>query len=218
MADFKLILGNKNYSSWSLRPWIAMRHTGIEFDEEVIPLFSDGYKAVILEHSGAGRVPILHHGDRTIWDSSSILDYIAFLHPNRRLWPEDPGARAHARSVSAEMHSGFAALRGALPMNVRRPPSPVTLEKPVREDIARVSAVWREALERYGGDEGPFLYGRFTNADAMYAPVVSRFETYAIEIDPVLRSYMDAVLSLPAFVQWRKAAAAEPWVIDRVEI
>ncbi|MGQ9371358.1 glutathione S-transferase family protein [Azospirillum sp. ST 5-10] len=213
MTDFTLVLGNKAYSSWSLRPWLALRHLGASFDEVVIPLRRPDTKARILEHSPAGKVPVLKHGGRTVWESLAILEYLAELFPGAGLWPDEPEARARARAVAAEMHAGFAALRKALPMDLKERHPGLTFAADVQADIARVQAIWRDARDRFG-DGGPFLFGRFGNADAMYAPVVTRFATYGVTLDPVCRAYADAVLALPALRDWTAAARQEPWTID----
>jgi len=193
VSDLKLIIGNKNYSSWSLRPWIALKMFDIEFDEELIP-FHDmaAFHQMIARYSGAKRVPVLLHQERVIWDSLSILEYLADLFPQHNLWPQDRAARGHARSISAEIHSGFFALRGALPMNLHREIENYPLTPDVQADVARVTEIWREARSAFGGD-GVFLYGDFSNADAMYAPVVSRLHTYGVRVEADIRDYMDAV-------------------------
>lgn len=216
MADLTLVIGNKNYSSWSLRPWLALRHAGFEFDEVVIPLYENGSKAEILKHSASGRLPALKHGDLTVWDSLSICEYAAELRPEAGLWPDDRAARAVARSVSSEMHTSFAAMREHMPMNIRSR-FPGEGRKPgVKEDIDRVAALWRQCRSRYGAD-GPFLFGRFTIADAMYAPVVTRFRTYEVALGEVEQTYADAIWALDAMKEWAKAAADEPMVIDSAE-
>jgi glutathione S-transferase len=212
VAAFTLVVGNKNYSSWSLRPWLAMREAGIAFDEVVIPLYRPGSKAAILAHSPAGKVPVLRHGDRVVWDSLAIMEYLAETLPDGALWPEDPAARALARCISAEMHAGFQALRGGMPMSLREQLPGQERSDTVAADIARVTAIWRDCRERFGGG-GPFLFGGFTIADAMYAPVATRFRTYAVELDPVCQAYADTILALPSFLEWQAAAEEEPWVI-----
>ena len=212
MAAFTLVIGNKNYSSWSLRPWLAMRQAGIAFDEVVIPLYRPESKAALLAQSPAGKVPVLRHGDRVVWDSLAIMEYLAEALPGAGLWPDDPAARALARCVSAEMHAGFQALRGGMPMSLREHLPGQGRSDAVAADIARVTAIWRECRERFG-EPGPFLFGRFSIADAMYAPVATRFRTYAVELDPVCRKYADAILALPSFLEWQAAAEEEPWVI-----
>jgi glutathione S-transferase len=207
MAKLRLILGNKNYSSWSLRAWLAASFSGEPFDEHVIPLGTPETREQILRHSPSGRVPALVDGELVIWDSLAIFEYLAERHPS--LWPADRAARARARSVTAEMHSGFQALRANMPMNVRRSSPGVGRAPGVAEDIARVVEIWRECLQRSGG---PFLFGARTLADAAYAPVVSRFRTYAVEVDAGARAYLDTISNLPEMKSWAAAAAAEPWI------
>jgi glutathione S-transferase len=213
----RLIIGNKNYSSWSLRPWIAMKVAGIAFEEEVISLDAGDFKARVGEISGTGKVPALADGEVRIWESLAILEYLAEKFPAARLWPADPGARAHARAVAAEMHAGFLPLRRHLPMNMWRPVKRRELTPEVVANVRRIDAMWTDCRMRFGAD-GAFLFGRFGAADAMYAPVVSRFHTYGVEVGPIARAYMDAVMSLPAWVQWRAAALAEPWVLAEDEV
>jgi glutathione S-transferase len=212
-----LVIGNKNYSSWSLRPWLAMRAAGIAFEEMVIPLDEPETKALILDHSPAGKVPILVDGPVTVWESLAILEYIAEAYPESRLWPEDRAARAHARAISAEMHAGFGALRDACPMNLRKRFACRDRGGQVARDVERIQAMWLDCRQRFGAD-GPFLFGTFSAADAMYAPVVSRFHTYSIPVDGVVQAYMGAVMGLPAFNEWRRAALAEPWTLLHDEV
>jgi glutathione S-transferase len=214
---FRLIIGNKNYSSWSLRPWIALKAAGIDFDEVVIPLYRDDSKPRLLAYSPAGKVPVLIDGDVTVWESLAILEYASEKFPAAGLWPADASARSHARAISAEMHAGFAALRGACPMNCRRPANPRDLSPEVEQDIRRIDSMWSDCRARFG-EGGPFLFGRLTAADAMYAPIVLRFATYAIEVSPASRSYMVAVAALPAMREWAAAALAEEWVLPHVEV
>jgi glutathione S-transferase len=213
----KLVIGNKNYSSWSMRPWLALRANHIAFEEIFIPLYTgDAAKKRILGFTHSGKVPVLLDGDITIWDSLAIIEYAAERFPQTRLWPEDPASRAHARSISAEMHSGFAALRKECGMNLHRPVGGITLSTDARADIARVQQIWIECRERYGAS-GPFLLGAFGGADAMFAPVVHRFRTYAIEVAPEVRDYMHTMMSLPAFQEWTSAGLAETLLIERFE-
>jgi glutathione S-transferase len=212
VAAFTLVVGNKNYSSWSLRPWLAMREAGIAFDEVVIPLYRPESKAAILAQSPAGKVPVLRHGDRVVWDSLAIMEYLAETLPDAALWPRDPAARALARCLSAEMHAGFPALRGGMSMSLREHRPGQGRSDAVAADIARVTAIWRDCRARFG-ERGPFLFGGFTIADAMYAPVATRFRTYAVELDPVCQAYADTILALPSFLAWQAAAEEEPWVI-----
>jgi glutathione S-transferase len=213
----KLVIGNKNYSSWSMRPWLALRATGIAFEEVVIPLYTGAAdKQRILNFSHSGKVPVLIDGDVTIWDSLAIIEYLAERFPESKLWPEDRASRAHARSISAEMHSGFAALRNECGMNLHRPVGAIALSDDARADIARIQQIWIECRKRHGR-AGPFLFGSFGGADAMFAPVVHRFRTYAIATAPEVRDYMAAMMSLPAFQEWTRAGLAETLVIDKFE-
>jgi glutathione S-transferase len=215
--SLRLVIGNKNYSSWSMRPWLALRANGIAFEEVFIPLYTgEADKARIIGFSRSGKVPILIDGDVTVWDSLAIIEYLAERFPATRLWPEDRAARAHARSIAAEMHSGFAALRNECGMNLHRPVSAVALSADARADIARIKQIWTECRARYG-KSGPFLFGAFGAADAMFAPVVHRFRTYAISVAPEVQAYMDTMMALPAFAEWTKAGLAETIVIDRFE-
>ena len=213
----KLVIGNKNYSSWSMRPWLALRANNIAFEEVFVPLYTgDADKQRILAVTRSGKVPALVDGDITVWDSLSIIEYLAERFPQSRLWPEDRASRAHARSISAEMHSGFMALRNECPMNLHRPVKAVALSDDARANIARVQQIWSECRQRYGSS-GPFLFGAFTGADAMFAPVVHRFHTYAIEVTPVATDYMKAMMAQPAFQEWTRAGLAETIVIERFE-
>jgi glutathione S-transferase len=213
----KLVIGNKNYSSWSMRPWIALRASNIAFEEVFIPLYTGtANKEKILSFSRSGKVPVLVDGDVTVWDSLAIIEYAAERFPEARLWPQDRASRAHARSISAEMHSGFVALRNECGMNLHRPVKAIALSDDARANIARVQQIWTECRERYG-KAGPFLFGAFSGADAMYAPVVHRFLTYAIEIVPEAKAYMETMTALPAFQEWTRAGLAETLVIERFE-
>jgi glutathione S-transferase len=217
MSKLHLIIGNKNYSSWSLRPWLALSMAGLPFNETVIPLDLPDSKEKILAHSPAGRVPILYHGRLVIWESLAILEYLAETFPEKKLWPAGKAARAIARAIAHEMHAGFSALRNACPMNLRRPVRPVPLSDEARADIARIEAVWRRCRQQFGKG-GPFLFGRFSVADAMYAPVATRFETYACDVAEDTRDYMKAVLNTEAFLAWKEAALQEPWTIAADEV
>jgi glutathione S-transferase len=213
----KLVIGNKNYSSWSMRPWLALRANNIAFEEIFIPLYTgDADKARILGFTDSGKVPALIDGDVTIWDSLSIIEYLAERFPDARLWPEDRASRAHARSISAEMHSGFAALRNECGMNLHRPVGAIPLSADARANVARIQQIWAECHARYG-KFGPFLFGTFGAADAMFAPVVHRFRTFAIEVAPEARYYMDAMMSLPAFQEWTRGGLAETLTIEKFE-
>src|SRR6266446_3103926 len=177
----QLIIGNKNYSSWSLRPWIAMRSAGIEFTEQVISLDDPDFKRTVHAISPAGKVPALADDGANVWESLAILEYLAEKFPAAGLWPSDPAARAHARAIAAEMHAGFVALRRECPMNFWRPVKGRALSPEAKANVERIDAMWTDARRRFGAG-GPFLFGRFGAADAMYAPVVARFSTYAIEV------------------------------------
>jgi glutathione S-transferase len=213
----KLVIGNKNYSSWSMRPWLALRANDITFDEVFIPLYTgDADKRRILDFTHSGKVPALIDGDVTIWDSLAIIEYAAERFPEAQLWPADRAQRAHARSISAEMHSGFMALRNECGMNLHRPIRAVALSAAAQADIARIQQIWIECREAYG-KFGPFLFGAFGAADAMFAPVVHRFRSYAIAVAPEAQAYMDTMMSLPAFREWTRAGLAETLVIDKFE-
>jgi glutathione S-transferase len=213
----KLIIGNKNYSSWSMRPWLALRAKDIEFEEVFVPLYAgEAAKQRILSFTHSGKVPVLIDGDITVWDSLAIVEYLAERFPRATLWPEDRARRAHARSISAEMHSGFTALRAECSMNLHRPIRAIALSAEARADIARVQQIWIECCERYG-KLGPFLFGAFGAADAMFAPVVHRFRTYAIRVEPEVQAYMETMMSLPAFQEWTRAGLAETLIIERIE-
>ena len=211
-----LIIGNKNYSSWSFRPWLAMRVAGIAFAETVISLDAPDFKARLTALSGAGKVPVLIDGEARIWESLAILEYLAEKFPAAGLWPAAPAARAHARAISSEMHAGFSSLRRRLPMNVWRPVIPRALDE-AAADVARIDAIWSECRARSGAG-GPFLYGAFGAADAMYAPVVWRFHTYGVEVSAAARDYMRVHMALPAWAEWREAAIREPWVLPHDEV
>jgi glutathione S-transferase len=212
-----LIIANKNYSSWSLRPWLAMKVAGVAFEETLISLEASDFKTRVNAFGGAGRVPMLIDGDIRIWESLAILEYLAEKFPAAHLWPTDERARAHARAIAAEMHSGFLPLRRHLPMNIRRPVKPRGLDEAVAANVARIDAIWNECRTQFGSG-GPFLYGGFGAADAMYAPVAWRFHTYAVEVSAAARAYMNAVMALPASLEWREAARREPWVLPHDEV
>ncbi len=215
MSELTLVIGNKNYSSWSLRPWLAMKVAGIPFAEHRIPLYGPGSKDQILVYSPAGKVPCLADGDLRVWDSLSICEYLAEKHPG--LWPQDPAARALARSVSAEMHSGFANLRAKMSMNIRKRYPGLGRTPESLADVARIVSLWSDCRARYGKG-GRFLFGAFSIADAMYAPVVLRFRTYEVELPADCRAYSDAVLALPAMQDWIAAAMAETESLPQFEL
>lgn len=210
-----LIIGNRNYSSWSLRPWLAMKHAGVAFDEVRVLLNQPDTKARILRHSPSGRVPCLVDSSLVVWDSIAICEYVNEQYAGARLWPRGSAQRARARSIAAEMHSGFAALRTHMPMDIRgRYPdrgAAAAARPDVSADIARIQAIWTDCLSASGG---PLLFGEFSIADAFYAPVVTRFRTYAVPLPAQLSAYADAVFALPAMQEWVAAAAAEPETLD----
>jgi glutathione S-transferase len=211
-----LVIANKCYSSWSMRPWLLMKQLGIAFDEIIIPLDLADTKAKVLKHSPAGKVPILIDGDATVWESIAITEYVGEAY-GAPVWPEDRTARAMARSIAAEMHAGFSALRSACPMNLGKKFAQKDRGEAVARDVARFSEIVHQARERFGAG-GPFLFGSFSAADAMYAPLVTRLETYSIALDATTRAYVDGILSLPAFREWRSAALKEEWIVAADEV
>lgn len=214
---FVLYIGNKNYSSWSMRPWVAMKAAGIAFDEVVIPLYTGASdKQRILDVTPSGKVPALVDGGVTVWDSMAIIEYLAEKFPDAALWPRDGTARAHARSISAEMHGGFGPLRKECGMNIHRPIRAKELSDDAKDNIARIQELWTDCRKHFGAG-GAFLFGPFSAADAMYAPIVHRLRTYAIDVTPPVRAYMDAMWTHPAFAQWTADALAETLVIERFE-
>ena len=217
MSKPHLVLGNKNYSSWSFRPWIAMKAAGIAFTEEVISLDARDFKERVSKISGTGKVPVLDDNGVHVWESLAILEYLAERFPGARLWPSDAAARAHARAISSEMHAGFVPLRRACPMNMWRPVKKRELADDAMANVRRIESMWRQCRERYGAG-GPFLFGTFGAADAMYAPVVSRFHTYDVAVGAAARAYMDAVMALPAWAEWYAAALKEPWALPEDEV
>ena len=217
MAKPLLVIGNKNYSSWSLRPYMALTMAGIDFDEKLIKFGEPEFGKAIRKISKAGLVPILVHGKNTIWDSLAIMEYLAETWPNRNLWPKNKSARTMARSVSAEMHSGFRSLRNACPMNLRRPVKPVSMNDDILADVKRIENLWRECRKAHGRG-GPFLFGKFSIADAMFAPVVTRFETYDIKASTDTQHYMNAILATPALHDWKAGALKEKWVYAEDEL
>ena len=216
MSRYTLVIGNKNYSSWSLRAWLLMKHCGIAFEEVRIPLYAAGSKESLRKYAPSGKVPVLLDGSLAIWDSLAIAEYLAECHPDRRLWPQDSAERAVARSISAEMHSGFTPLRSNMSMNCRGTFPGIGRTVEVAADIERIQRMWTDCRERFGA-AGPFLFGAFTIADAMYAPVVLRFRTYAVQLMPVARHYADTLLGLPELQDWVEAAKAETEVIPAFE-
>ena len=209
-----LIIGNKNYSSWSLRSWLTLKQSGLTFEEVRIPLDLPDTHTRILEYSPSGRVPALRQDNLTIWESLAICEYIAELVPDRHLWPTDPAARAVARAVSAEMHAGFSNLRAEMPMDCRARRSQAATSA-VQQDIDRIFVLWQACRQQFG-QGGEFLFGEFSIADAMFAPVTSRFVTYDVALTPAAQAYINAVWGLPAMQEWLSAAEAEAEVLDLV--
>ncbi len=215
MDRLTLYIGNKNYSSWSFRPWIAMVAAGVPFDEVLVPFDFAAGNPRFREFSPTGQVPVLHHGNTRIWQSLAIIEYVAELFPEVGIWPSDREKRAVARSISMEMLAGFRALRNACPMNIRRPKAKIALADGVMADVARIETIWRDLRAHSGG---PFLFGAFSAADAMFAPVVNRFDIYDLVTAGDTLSYMAAVKSHPAWVAWEEAARAEPWIVAEDEV
>ena len=217
MAKLTLLIGNKNYSSWSLRPYMALAQSGIPFEEKLVRLNHPSFAPTVKKYSPAGRVPVVIDGDIHVWDSLAIMEYLAERFPAKNLWPKNRAARAMARSVSAEMHSGFSALRNACPMNLRRPLRAIPLSAAVMKDVARIEKLWSDCRKAHGKG-GPFLFGKFTAADAMFTPVATRLETFAIPVKPETRKYMDALFATKAFQAWKKAALQEKWIVAEDEV
>jgi len=214
--QLELVVGNKNYSSWSLRAWLAVARSGLPFREIVIPMFREDSARLIAQHSPSGKVPCLRHGELVVWDSLAIGEYVAELAPEAGLLPADRAARAVARSTCAEMHSGFVELRNHMTMNLRASKPGVGHTPEALADVAQIQARWRQLREQYGAG-GDLLFGHFTLADCFYAPVVTRFRTYGVSLDPVSARYCEAVEALPEMQRWRAAALEEPWRIDKYE-
>ncbi len=211
----KLLIGNRNYSSWSLRPWLVLTHFDIPFHDEVLQLGGEGFRDVLAERSPTGRVPVLIDDELVVPETIAIIEYLADRFPHKRIWPEDIKDRALARAASAEMHAGFSALRSHAPMNLRAShPGKVSADS-IRKDLHRLEMLWGGLLEKSGG---PFLFGAFTAADAMYAPVATRIRTYSLPVSDLASGYVEAIYSLPAFQSWLALALKEPWVVDEDEI
>jgi len=211
----KLLIGNRNYSTWSLRPWLVLKHFGIPFEDEVLQLQGEGFRDVLAQRSPTGKVPVLFDGDLTIVETIAIIEYLADRFPDKAIWPSDIGQRALARAAAAEMHSAFLALRNHAPMNLRAShPGKVSADA-VAKDLHRVETLWGDLLARSGG---PYLFGAFTAADAMFAPLASRIRTYALPVSDMAAGYVEAIYSLPAFQEWLALAVREPWIVDDDEI
>ena len=215
----KLYIGNKNYSSWSLRGWLACKQSGVPFEEIVVPLYDDAWTETRQREEfqpSAGKVPVLWDGEAVVWDSLAIIDWLADKTHRDRFWPKDPVACGLARSMAAEMHCGYMALRREFSMNMRARHTDVPVSPEAHQDAMRILTLWAEARARFGRG-GPFLFGSFGAADIMFAPVISRFETYGFTLPGFAQAYSEAVLGHEWMAQWTEAALAEPWVIERFE-
>ncbi|MEO8756805.1 MAG: glutathione S-transferase family protein [Devosia sp.] len=211
----KLIIANRNYSSWSLRAWLVLKQFGIPFDEELALLSGDGWKENIRKKSPSGQVPVLIDGEAVVPETIAIIEYLHDKYPAKGIWPSDRLKRAQARSVAAEMHGGFTALRRAAPMNLRAlHPGKVDFD-PIAADLRRIEQIWGDLTSESGG---PFLFGKFTAADAMYAPVATRIRTYALPVSDTAMEYVETIYALPAFQEWLAEAVKEPWVLERSEV
>lgn len=219
MAKPLLIVGNRNYSSWSLRAHMALAMAGIPFEEKMLRMFVPSFAPTLAKYKVAGKVPVLVHNGAALWDTLAIIEYVAETWPAKHIWPRNKKARALARSISAEMHSSFQALRNACPMNLRRPEKlpPGGISEAVARDVARIEAIWAQCRKAHGKG-GPFLFGKFTAADAMFAPVAARINTFAIPVSQASRAYVDAILATKAFRQWKEESASEPWIIEEDEV
>ncbi len=216
MEELTLVIGNKNYSSWSLRPWILLKYFAIPFKEIMIPLYEGEYKSQIFSYSAAGKVPFLAHGQVKVWESLAIAEYLAEIFPDKKMWPQSPADRAWARSISHEMHAGFTALRTHMPMNIRGNFPGKGRTPDVDRDIARIETMWNGCRKAFHG-KGDFLFGHFTIADAMYVPVATRFKTYGVTLSGPAQDYAKTILSLPAMKEWSRAGEQEPYVIAASE-
>lgn len=211
----KLLIGNRNYSTWSLRPWLVLRHFDLPFNDEVLQLSGDGWREKIAARSPTGKVPVLIDGDLVVPETIAIIEYLADSFPDKAIWPQDRADRVLARAAAAEMHAGFSALRNHAPMNLRAShPGKVDADA-VRNDLHRVEALWGGLLERSGG---PYLFGAFCAADAMFAPLATRLRTYDLPVSDVAQRYVEAIYALPAFQDWLAQALQEPWIVDDDEI
>ncbi|WP_350333538.1 glutathione S-transferase family protein [Coralliovum pocilloporae] len=211
----KLIIGNRNYSSWSFRAWLGLTMGGVAFETELRPFDEENDFRDYLAFSPTGKVPVLQDQGRTVWESLAILEYAAETHPEKPFWPEDADARTYARCIAHEMHAGFSGIRNECPMNMRRAPGDLVVSEAVRKDVARIETILDNCLQTYGG---PFLFGPFSIADAMYAPVVNRLEIYRLSTHPAVERYTQAMKALPAWQDWVEKGCAEPWVVAMDEV
>jgi glutathione S-transferase len=216
MTQLTLVIGNKNYSSWSLRPWLLMKQLELEFEEIIIPLYTSEATSQLQRYSPSKKVPVLLHNNITVWESLAICEYLAETFPYLPCWPENKTARALARSISTEMHSGFQVLRQNMPMNCRNRYPGKGLALGVEKDISRITDIWKECKQKFGTN-GNFLFGDFTIADAMFAPVALRFITYNVKLDPISQNYVESILALPAIQNWITDAKSETEVISKFE-
>lgn len=212
-----LFIANKAYSSWSMRPWLLMASMGIPFEEVVIPMARPDSKKKMLKHSPVGKMPALKDGDVIVYESIAVIEYIAEKYPQKNIWPKNKAARALARSLSAEMHAGFQALRQHCPTVFRRPVKARELTPEAALDVARLESAFANTRKAYGRG-GPFLFGKFTAVDAMFAPIVTRLHIYDIKVSKTTRAYMDAIMALPAYQAWIKDAAKEKWAIEKFDV
>lgn len=217
MNKITFVTGNKAYSSWSMRPWLALKHTGAAFEEIVIPLYVSGYKEKLLQHSPAGKVPILKSDGLAVWDSLAICEWLAERFPKAGLWPDDPSVRAEARAVSAEMHSGFGVIRTQMPFNCRATGRHVAMSAELQTEIARIQAMWNDYREQHA-QAGPWMFGRFSIADCMYIPVALRFVTYGVSLEGLAGAYLRTVQQHPPVQEWIAAAKLEKEVLESSEV
>ena len=217
MVKRKLVIGNKNYSTWSLRGWLVAKRAGVPFEEEVLPLYQEGSAERKSAHSPAGLVPVLYDGDIRIWDTLAIAEYLHEQHPEAQLWPADQEKRAVARAVTSQMHSGFLALRAHMPMNIRRSSPTAGRGEGVLEDIAQMTDLWSSIRSEYG-DGGDFLFGQWCIADAFYTPPAFRFQTFGIPLEGKAAAYAESLLAMPEVKEWAAAGIAEPWSIEQYDL
>jgi glutathione S-transferase len=217
MSTSLLVIGNKNYSSWSLRPWVLMKVLGLAFEEKLIPMFDENWDAAIAAVSPSKKVPVLIDDGHTVWETMAIMEYLHDQHPDVGVWPADRLARAVARSAANEMHGGFGGIRNAMPMNTRKMLPGRGRDEACLKDIERIQKLWNTCRSDHG-QGGDFLFGSFCAADAMFAPVVSRLVTYAVELDSVSQAYVDAIMALPAMQDWYAAGKKEPWIVSHDEL
>ncbi|UJQ95238.1 glutathione S-transferase family protein [Mariluticola halotolerans] len=211
----RLLIGNKNYSTWSMRPWLVLKHFAIPFSEEFAPLSGEKWQENLQDRSPSGKVPVLFDGDLVVTETIAIIEYIADIHPHKPVWPADIASRALARAASAEMHAGFTALRNAAPMNLRAShPGRIDYAE-IKTDLRRLEVLWGELLAR---SAGPYLFGSFSAADAMFAPVAARIRTYDLPVSTLTKNYVEAIYDLPAFKEWHEEALKESWIVEQDEI